>query len=93
MEDSMIEQPCSGCCRVMCNCPPEAEEDEQPHLTPECLLECESAGEHVMGCPHGPDWDLPNDWEPDLSGNPGAESGRERQMRDYSAKYHGGIER
>lgn len=85
MEDHMIEQPCGMCGRVWCNCPPEPEEDEQAHLTPECLLACESAGEHVMGCPHGPDYDIPNDWEPDF----GVESGRERQLREYAEKYQG----
>jgi hypothetical protein len=29
MEDCMIEQPCSACCRVYCNCPPE-DEDYDP---------------------------------------------------------------
>jgi hypothetical protein len=59
------------------------DEDEQAHLTPECLDACSEAGEHVMGCPHGPDWDIPYDWEPDF----GAESGRERHEREYKEKY------
>jgi hypothetical protein len=63
---------------------PDPDDDDFPG-TPECLRECFDAHEHVMGCPHGPDYDIPYDWEPDF----GAESGRERQLSEYREKYAG----
>ena len=49
----------------------------------DCPSDCYDYDKHVMGCPHGPDWDIPMDWEPNLN----AESGRERQVKEYVEKY------
>ena len=83
MEDCMIEEPCRVCYRVVCNCPPEPEEPEFAGGTPECLEMCWQVCEHVVGCPHGPDYDVPYEWEPDLKGPTGAE----RHHAEYKEKY------
>lgn len=62
MEDCMIEEPCRACDRVICNCPPEPEDDEFVGGTAECLDSCFSAHEHVLGCPHGPECEITYDW-------------------------------
>lgn len=62
--------------------PDEPDEPDYAHCTPDCLDACYFAGEHVMGCPHGPDSDIPYDWEPDFN----AESDRERHEREYKEK-------
>ena len=82
MEDCMIEQPCTACDRVYCNCPPEPEQPEFEPLA-DCPSDCYDCERHVMGCPHAPDYDVPHNWKPDF----GAESGSERQAREYQQKY------
>jgi len=62
--------------------PPETDEEFEGG-TAECLDACLESHEHVMGCPHGPDFDIPYNWEPDF----GAESGGERHEREYREKY------
>lgn len=61
---------------------PEPDEAEFAPL-PECGSDCYDYEEHVAGCPHGPDWELPSDWTPDY----GAETPRERQLAEYAEKY------
>lgn len=58
------------------------EPEEWPGGTPECLEACWDSWGHVMGCPHGPDYDIHYDWEPDLM----AESGAERHQSEYRGK-------
>lgn len=48
-------------------------EEEEFDGTLECLKECFEAHEHVMGCPHGPDCDIPYDWEPDFNAGEAAD--------------------
>lgn len=63
-----------------------ADEPQEPEEweggTLECLDECWGYNEHVMGCPHGPDCDIPHDWEPDFNAGETSDMRYRSDMKD-----------
>lgn len=63
---------------------PDEVANDEPEFQPlaDCVSGCYDMEEHVMGCPHGPDIDIPYDYEPDYGAGEAADMKYRADMKD-----------